>query len=363
MSSKLSLLLILALAWNVAQSASEDQLPPIKIGAVYSLTGGGGIRANAGRKAIELAVKEINTAGGVNGRPLIMIFEDSKTIPGEAVSAYNKLRNVDRADVIIGDVFSFTTNALIPLSERDKQIIISPSVMDKSFETVSSYFFTLAPRAESMRKAYNDFFDLNKDIKTVFILCRDDAWGHIHLDIWKEIIKDRGLSIAGEMCQNEFTHDYYLEAARIRAKKPDVVIITYLLDAVLRRLKEQHLTTKILTTIHLEESIKVRHLSPDYTNGAYLALWPATQKFQDTYQSEYGEPPFLDAHNHYDIIYSIAEAFKKNQKNPIAGLLQVKFQGASGLVDFTNPDNANSPNQSQAVLMQVQNNKFTVSIP
>lgn len=351
-------ILVFFLSLSINSLLAQNQNPSIKIGAVYSLTGGGSIRAEIGQKAVSLAVKEINNAGGINGRPVEVLFEDSKTIPGDAVSAYNKLRNIDKVDIIIGDVFSFTTNALIPLTLRDKQILISPSVMDKSVEASSPFFYTLAPRAESLRKAYNDFFDINKDVKTVFILCRDDAWGHLHLDLWKEIIKARGLTIIGEICQNDFGHNYYLEATKIKAKKPDAVIITYLLDNVLRRLKEQNISTKILTTIHLEESIKIRNLAAEYTEGTFLALWPATAKFEEAYKKMYGEPPFLDAHNHYDIIYSIAAAYQKNPTNLLAGLQQVKFEGASGLIDFTNSSNPNSPNQTQAILMRVNKNHF-----
>src|SRR5947207_2511415 len=84
---------------------SPANAEPIKIGVVYGFTGGADAWAEYGKKGVDLAVKEINSAGGVNGRSLEVIYEDSKTKPAVAVSAFQKLVDIDKVDVVVGDVW------------------------------------------------------------------------------------------------------------------------------------------------------------------------------------------------------------------------------------------------------------------
>ncbi len=89
---------------------------PIKIGAVLSLTGSGSFWAEFSKNAAVLAMDEINNAGGVNGRPLQIIFEDSQTVPAKGVSSFQKLTSIDGTKIVMGDVWAFLTNPLVALS-------------------------------------------------------------------------------------------------------------------------------------------------------------------------------------------------------------------------------------------------------
>ncbi len=139
----------------VASVRAEE---PIKVGVVYAFTGLGKQWSDYGRMGLELARDEINAAGGVAGRKIELIFEDSQTEPAKAVSAYRKLVSVDRVKYVLGNVWSFITNPLIPLAGRDKVILISPTVMPESIERTNPYYFTMGYKVSGLRSAVDTFF-------------------------------------------------------------------------------------------------------------------------------------------------------------------------------------------------------------
>ncbi|MGZ6078160.1 MAG: ABC transporter substrate-binding protein, partial [Myxococcaceae bacterium] len=124
------LTLCLALGVLVAPGTARSQSakpPPIKLGAILSLTGAA---ANLGQREKEsalLAVEEINAKGGVNGAPIELIIEDSKTDPNAAVSAFNKLTSRDNVIGIFGSSLGSETLAVMPLAKRLGVPMVAPN--------------------------------------------------------------------------------------------------------------------------------------------------------------------------------------------------------------------------------------------
>ena len=88
---------VLALA--VAACSGDDAF---RIGVMESLTGPGETYGTTANNAKQMAVDEINAAGGINGRMLELVVEDSKCSAQDAITAYNKLTNVDGIKIILG---------------------------------------------------------------------------------------------------------------------------------------------------------------------------------------------------------------------------------------------------------------------
>src|SRR3990167_8003750 len=84
---------LLSLAFT-GTAISESQPGSVKIGAVLPLTGDSAAWGEQGKYGIELAVEEINSKGGINGKNLEVVYEDSQAIPKNAVTSIQKLINV-----------------------------------------------------------------------------------------------------------------------------------------------------------------------------------------------------------------------------------------------------------------------------
>ena len=96
-------LLALALV-AVACSEEEGSDEPFRIGVMESVTGPGETYGNVAVQAKQMAVDEINEAGGVNGRMIELIVEDEKCNAQDSITAYQKLTDVDEVKIILGDV-------------------------------------------------------------------------------------------------------------------------------------------------------------------------------------------------------------------------------------------------------------------
>ena len=106
---------------------SESFSSSVKIGAVLPLTGDSAAWGEQGKYGIEMAVEEINSKNGINGKRLEVVYEDSQAIPKNAVSSIQKLVNVDKVPAIVGDIVSSTTLAMAPIAERSKTVLMAIS--------------------------------------------------------------------------------------------------------------------------------------------------------------------------------------------------------------------------------------------
>ena len=89
-------------ATDEEKDMQEGEQAPFRIGVMESLTGPGETYGSVAVQAKQMAVDEINAAGGINGRMLELIVEDSKCAAQDAITAYNKLTDVDGVKIILG---------------------------------------------------------------------------------------------------------------------------------------------------------------------------------------------------------------------------------------------------------------------
>jgi branched-chain amino acid transport system substrate-binding protein len=119
---------------------------PIKVGLIVSLTGNYTPLGSEDRNAVDLAVKQVNDAGGVLGRKLEVITRDDQTKPDQSVLAFNDLKGQGIV-AVIGSSFSNSGLATIPLAEREKIPYISLAAADQQVEPIRRYTFMSPARA------------------------------------------------------------------------------------------------------------------------------------------------------------------------------------------------------------------------
>ena len=129
---------------NPTATAPAPAAEPFRIGAMHALTGNAESYGNPILQAMQLAVEEINAAGGVNGRMLALIPEDSKCTAQDAITAYNKLTDVDGVKIILGATCSGAMLGAAPLAEADGVVLLSPSATSPDIATAGDYIFRTA---------------------------------------------------------------------------------------------------------------------------------------------------------------------------------------------------------------------------
>ena len=129
------------MAMGIAAPVSDE---PFVIGAMDALTGVAESYGNPIQQAKLLAVEEINAAGGINGRMLEIVFEDSKCAAADAITAYRKLTDVDGVKIVLGTTCSGAMLGAAPLAEAEGVIMLSASATSPDIATAGDYIFRTA---------------------------------------------------------------------------------------------------------------------------------------------------------------------------------------------------------------------------
>ncbi len=136
------LLLVPALVAAACGDDASDE--PFKIGVMESLTGPGETYGTVSSQAKQLAVDEINAAGGIDGRMIELIVQDSKCSAQDAITAYNKLTDVDGVKIILGTSCSGAMLGAAPLAEADGVVLFSGLATNPDIAEAGDYIFRTA---------------------------------------------------------------------------------------------------------------------------------------------------------------------------------------------------------------------------
>ena len=134
----LSILLVAAFGFMACDGDDGDTY---RLGVMESLTGPGETYGTVANQAKQMAVDEINAAGGVNGKMLELVVEDSKCNAADAITAYNKLTDVDDIKIILGTSCSGAMLGAAPLAEADGVIMFSGLVTNPDIAEAGDYIF------------------------------------------------------------------------------------------------------------------------------------------------------------------------------------------------------------------------------
>ena len=132
---------ILAVAALACGSGAGQQANPFRIGVMESLTGPGETYGTVANQAKQMAADEINEAGGINGRRLELIVEDSQCSAKDAIAAYNKLTDVDGVKIILGTSCSSAMLGAAPLAEGDGIVLFSGLASNPDIANAGDYIF------------------------------------------------------------------------------------------------------------------------------------------------------------------------------------------------------------------------------
>jgi branched-chain amino acid transport system substrate-binding protein len=141
LSAMLVILLIAGMGLLAASCDNNASSNMIKIGAIMPMTGDVSLYGTGTVNSINIAIKEINDAGGIDGKKLQLIVEDDENKPEKSVDAYNKLVTKDKVDVIIGCLTSKCSLAVAPLAQADKIPMITTSSTNYDVTQAGDYIF------------------------------------------------------------------------------------------------------------------------------------------------------------------------------------------------------------------------------
>ncbi len=341
------IVLILALIIALTILLPKGEPKEIKIGAALPLTGEGSPYGTAAKNAIELAVSQINDNGGINSKKVIIIYEDTQLQPQETVNAVKKLINVDKVPVIIGPMASSGVEAVLPIADKNKVVIVSPSATDHELSGKSPYFFRTIIHDTYEGKLMANFAYKNLGIKKLALFYVQSAGP----EGVSEVLKDNFEALGGqititEKCDQEAT-DFRTQLTKIKSSDANALFFAGFAKEtgrVLRQAKEIGFDKQILAH-QTAEAPEVIELAGDSANGVIFAsskleseASPVISSFYRAYQSRYNIEPQNYAANAYDAIKIIVIAIQEKgytSEGTVEGLHNIKdYEGASGTISI-----------------------------
>ena len=125
----------------VATACGDGDDGTFRIGVMESLTGPGETYGTVANQAKQMAVDEINEAGGINGRMIELVVEDSKCNAQDSITAYNKLTDVEGIKIILGTSCSGAMLGAAPLAEEDGVVMFSGLATNPDIAEAGDYIF------------------------------------------------------------------------------------------------------------------------------------------------------------------------------------------------------------------------------
>ncbi|WP_244644125.1 ABC transporter substrate-binding protein [Azorhizobium oxalatiphilum] len=197
---------------------------PIKIGIVIPLTGATSQFGTTMSAAAKAAAKDINDAGGVNGRMVEVLIEDDQSNPEAAVRAARKLIDVDKVVSIGGSYASAVTSAIAPLCYESKTVLFTSSGADSITKTPhNGYIFRTSPTV-TLQGTRVGQYALELGAKKMFFLGPQTPFAQNYIDIISGLFKDAGGTGQGLIYEDKRA-SYRTEVDQALRTKPDVIVL------------------------------------------------------------------------------------------------------------------------------------------
>ncbi len=221
MLKKLFTLLFCMVSVSAANSATAA--PPIKIGALFAVTGPASFLGEPERNAAQMVVDEINKAGGIKGRQVQLITYDTQGDATRAVQAATRLIRQDRVSAIIGPSTTGDTMAIIPLVEKARIPLVSCSAGIKITEPVKSWVYKTAQNDSLAVAKIYEHLAKNKSTR-VAILTVSDSFGSSGREQLKLNAPKYGIQIISDDTYGPKDTDMTPQLTKIRGSNAQALI-------------------------------------------------------------------------------------------------------------------------------------------
>lgn len=343
----------------------------VKIGAILPLTGDAAAWGERAKEGIDMAVDELNKAGGIKGVPVEVIYEDSKAVPKEGVNAMKKLVTVDNVQVVIGDVVSSVTLAIAPIANENKVVVISPSASAPEVTDAGEYIFRNWPSDVYEGRVIAKFAYNDLNIENIAILYINNDYGASLKDVVAKTFEEQGGKVLVVDNYFEDATDFRTQLTKIKHKNPEAIyIISYYKDGalILQQAKEIGIQSRFLGASAIEDP-KLLEIVGDAAEGL---IYPVSsgydpnseedivQEFKKTFKDKYGEEPaYLNAQA-YDATKIVALSIEKggfSGEEIQKAMSQIKdYPGVTGKTTF----DENGDVIKQMLIKTVKNGKFVL---
>jgi branched-chain amino acid transport system substrate-binding protein len=320
-------------------SIVRAQTDVVRIGHLTPRTGFLGQVGEYGFRGATLAVEELNASGGILGRKIELIAEDSVN-PATAVSKAQKLIERDKVVAIIGEISSASAGAIAEQALKYKIPYFNTGANSDALrgQTCNRYMFHVEGCNTMYTKTIGTWqkdHELIKGAKWYF-LTADYAFGHDLYRVSSRFLQENGGTVLANDMVPTSTPDYSAYILKIRALKPDLVYLNLAgvdQTTFLKQYKEYNLPFPLAGGVM--DTVPFWAAGLDNLSGHWQSLWyhglkiPAAQSFTRRFWDKFNGPPDNQAWGDYVGVRIVAQTFGETKGTDAAALIAHLEKGAS----------------------------------
>lgn len=339
---KIFVFVLILFAFGCTQGKNENLAQgDYKIGFIGPLTGNSAWYGERQLEAVGFAAEEINAAGGINGKKLVVLPEDDKCVGKDATTAMKKLAEIDKVPVVLGAWCSSASLAMAPIAEQTKTVMISESANDK-LRTAGEYIFRNKPGALMEAGFVVPATEKIFKYKSAGILYINNDYGIAIKDEWKKQLEQLEIEVAVIEAFEQGASEFKTQLLKIKTAKPDVVfLVGYAKEdgLILKETKELGMELQFISTLTTEnpDVVKIAENAADGIVYTYLydpfSSRPQTKAYQEKYKAKFGHDSEMWGALYHDSLWLLKPIFEKcaNDSTCIKDSLY-KVQGYEGVV-------------------------------
>lgn len=360
--SVLSVVMLIASVFAFAGCSSSAKSDVIKLGFIGPMTGDAAIYGSSADAGAKLAVKEINAAGGIDGKNIELIGYDSKADQTEAINAYNRLRDQDGVVAVIGGTLSGETLAMKDIMVKDNMPVLSPTATAVEVTQDAPNIFRACFLDDYQGQAAANFAATTLGAKTAALLIgTGNPYSEGVSAAFKTAFTAKGGTIAGSESYGTADKDFSAQLTKIKEMNPDVVFVPDYVQTVgpiLQKAKEMGITAKFIGADGWD-GVQVEYADAaqgNYFTNHYAADSPSptVQNFIKAYQTEYNKVPNSFAALGYDAVYAMVDAIKAAGSTDSADIIKAlnatNYAGVTGNLKF---DEQGNPKDKEVTIIKI----------
>jgi branched-chain amino acid transport system substrate-binding protein len=383
--------LMLGAGWVQAAPEKEPakKQEPIKIGALFALSGPAAAIGMPTKLVAEMVVAKINKEGGINGRPLELVIGDTESDAAKAATIAKKFIYQDKVAAIIGPTRTDSGMAVKKIVEEAGMPTFmtvggDPVIMGGEKLGSFKYVFKSPQRSSiAVKKLYS--YLKSKDIKTIGLLTATDGFGKDGLTWLEKLAPEYGLEIVAKESFGPQDTDMTAQLTKIKNAKPQAIICWTIgpAGAIVSKNKAQLGVDIPLFQCHGLPDPKYIELAGKAAEGDRMPSTklmavdelpdsdpqkPVIKEFIHLYKDVYHYDKQFPINTHsgyaWDAIMIVADGMKKAGTDPAKlrdAIEQTKgYVGVSGIYNIT-PEDHNGLGEDSMVIVQVKDGKFVLA--
>ena len=331
------------------------------------------------KQSYEIAAEEMNAAGGIKGKKIILEFEDSQGKPEVSRSIVEKLVDVKKQPVVFGEYSSACSKAIAAVSEERKvPYLVVTGATDDITQQNYKYVFRLNPTNAYYATGMMSFLREVVKPTSIAILYESSDFGTSGAEDMVKQAEKFPMKVLVKEQYEKGAVDFKPILSKVKAAKPDMIyMVSYVMDAslLMRQIRELRLEAKLYAGgaagFAIPEFIQSAKEASEYVVSATLwspqVAYSGAKEFAEKYKKRFKDYPSYHGAEAYSALYIIKDVLARAKTwtaNDIRDVMKTtNMMTAFGPIKFEDKDGYTNQNFMDSLVLQVINSQFETIWP